>query len=243
MQIISKKIEDVKPYENNPRDNSEAVDDVAKSLKNFGWQQPIVIDKDGVIIAGHTRYQAAQKLGMHEIPCVVADNLTPEQVKAYRIADNKTAEEAVWDMEKLDEELSGLDLSAFDWIDPLENFRDDPGSESVETYFTHATTPQEYTKARSARHEELVKEREEKAAAARPKGREKCKNLADCVDNTTYNIFKAKINNMPVDDEKKKYLNLLATKLIQVNYNNLAEYYDAAATDEEKKLIDKVLKE
>ena len=108
MQIIIKGISEIKPYENNPRNNDSAVDAVAASIREFGWQQPIVVDKDGVIIAGHTRYKAARKLGLTEVPVVVAENLTDEQVRAYRLADNKTGELSGWDFSVLEEELDGL---------------------------------------------------------------------------------------------------------------------------------------
>ena len=102
------KISEVKPYPNNPRNNDDGVEAVANSIKEFGWQQPIVVDKDNVIIVGHTRYKAAKKLGMKEVPVVVANNLTPEQVKAYRLADNKTGELTDWDMSLLDDELGDI---------------------------------------------------------------------------------------------------------------------------------------
>lgn len=105
-------IKSIRPYEKNPRRNDEAVDAVAASIKEFGWQQPIVVDKDGVIIAGHTRYKAAKKLKCDTVPVVVADDLTEDQVKAYRLADNKTGELAEWDMPILNEELA--DLADFD---------------------------------------------------------------------------------------------------------------------------------
>lgn len=105
-------IKSIRPYEKNPRRNDEAVDAVAASIKEFGWQQPIVVDKDGVIIAGHTRYKAAKKLKCDIVPVVVADDLTEDQVKAYRLADNKTGELAEWDMPILNEELA--DLADFD---------------------------------------------------------------------------------------------------------------------------------
>lgn len=110
MEIIYKNIGDVFPYENNPRKNEKAVGPVAESLKEFGWQQPIVIDKDNVIVAGHTRWEAAQRLGLKQVPCVIADNLTPDQVRAYRLADNKTAEFAKWDPEALLEEYGKIKL-------------------------------------------------------------------------------------------------------------------------------------
>ena len=108
MKVVTYQIADVKPYENNPRNNDSAVDAVAASIREFGWQQPIVVDKDGVIIAGHTRYKAAKKLKCDTVPVVVADKLTDEQVRAYRLADNKTGELAGWDFSALEEELAGL---------------------------------------------------------------------------------------------------------------------------------------
>jgi len=112
-----RKIEQVKPYERNPRINDSAVDAVAESLRQFGFRQPIVVDADGVIICGHTRWKAAQKLGLAKVPVHVATDLTPEQVRAYRIADNKTGELAEWDFEILPIEIAGLqgeiDLEAF----------------------------------------------------------------------------------------------------------------------------------
>lgn len=116
MKIQIRKTSEIRQYEHNPRINDGAVDAVAASIREFGWQQPIVVDVDGVIIAGHTRYKAAQKMGLLEVPVVVAENLTSEQVKAYRLADNKTGELAEWDFAALDEELAGigeLDMSLF----------------------------------------------------------------------------------------------------------------------------------
>lgn len=116
MNIIQKKLEDITPYENNPRKNEDATKVVVESIRQFGFRVPIVIDGDGVIIAGHTRYKAAKELGMTEIPAVIADDLTDEQIRAFRIADNKTAEFAAWDFDKLHEELEkieGIDMELF----------------------------------------------------------------------------------------------------------------------------------
>ena len=109
MTIVIKNIKDIKPYEKNPRINDNAVDKVAESIKQFGWKVPIVIDKNNVIVTGHTRYKAAEKLGINEIPCIIANDLTDAQVKAYRIADNKVADFAIWDNKLLLEELADLD--------------------------------------------------------------------------------------------------------------------------------------
>jgi len=109
-----RKINDIQPYERNPRINDQAVDAVAASLAEFGFRQPIVVDTDGVIIAGHTRWKAAKKLGLAKVPVHMATDLTPEQIKAYRIADNKTGELAEWDLEILPIELNELRDSGFD---------------------------------------------------------------------------------------------------------------------------------
>lgn len=128
MEVKSMSIDDIKPYENNPRDNDDAVDSVANSIKEFGWQQPIVVDIGGVIIAGHTRYKAAQKLGLKTVPVVVAKDLTEEQVKAYRLADNKSGELADWNFSQLNEELQGiddLDMTKFGFDESEINLADD----------------------------------------------------------------------------------------------------------------------
>lgn len=116
MRVIKKKIKDITPYAKNPRKNDTAVAYVAASIREFGFRQPIVLDAAGTIIAGHTRYEAAISLGMDTVPCVIADDLTKEQIRAYRLADNKTAEFATWDADLLLEELSeigDLDMSEF----------------------------------------------------------------------------------------------------------------------------------
>lgn len=115
MKVVEKKLSEIKPYENNPRNNDDAVQYVANSLKKFGWKQPIVVDKDGVIVAGHTRYRAALQLGMKTAPCVVADDLTEEEIRGYRLADNKTAEMAGWNFPLLDLELA--EITTFDMAD------------------------------------------------------------------------------------------------------------------------------
>lgn len=114
MQITNMKLSDIRPYDKNPRLNDNAVEAVANSIQEFGWRAPIVVDKDHIIICGHTRYKAAQRLGLAEVPVHVAENLTPEQVQAYRIADNKTAEIADWNYELLPLEIKELQSADFD---------------------------------------------------------------------------------------------------------------------------------
>lgn len=116
MKVIMRSVNDVIPYENNPRVNDKAVEAVAASVKEFGFKQPIVVDSAGVIVVGHTRLKAAKLLGMDKVPVVVADDLTDEQIREYRLADNKTAELAEWDFGKLQEEMDALkdvDMSVF----------------------------------------------------------------------------------------------------------------------------------
>ena len=108
MKIIYKNIEDIIPYENNPRHNENAIDKVASSIKEFGFKVPIVIDKNNVIVCGHTRFYASKEIGLEKVPCIVADDLTQEQIDAFRLVDNRTAEFADWNFDKLAEELSEL---------------------------------------------------------------------------------------------------------------------------------------
>ena len=128
MRVEMVNISDIKPYKRNPRKNENAVDKVAESIKQFGWQQPIVVDKDGVIIVGHTRYKAAKKLGFTEVPVLWATDLTEEQVRAYRLADNKTNELAEWDMTLLDKELASImdiNMADFGFAEALDELEED----------------------------------------------------------------------------------------------------------------------
>ena len=115
MNIEMKPLADIRPYENNPRLNDQAVDAVAESIARFGFRQPIVVDEAGVIICGHTRFKAATKMGLAEVPVHIATDLTPEQIRAYRIADNRTAELSEWNMELLPLELAELQDAGLDW--------------------------------------------------------------------------------------------------------------------------------
>ena len=120
MDIVWKRLDEITPYENNPRDNDQAVDAVASSIKEFGFKVPIVIDAQGVIVAGHTRHKAAKKLGLEKVPCIVADDLSDEQIRAFRLADNKTAELADWNEDLLAQELAeieDIDMTLFGFGD------------------------------------------------------------------------------------------------------------------------------
>jgi DNA modification methylase len=115
LNVEYRPLADIKPYEKNPRVNDAAVDAVAESIRRFGFRQPIVVDAEGVIVCGHTRWKAAQKLGLADVPVHVARDLTPEQIRAYRIADNKTAELAEWNLDLLPIELAELQGAGIDW--------------------------------------------------------------------------------------------------------------------------------
>ena len=115
MEIEEISIEKLTPYENNPRNNDGAVEAVANSIKQFGFKVPIVIDGDYTIVCGHTRLKAAKLLGLEEVPCIVADDLTEEQIKAFRLADNKVGELATWEFAELEKELKELDEMDLDF--------------------------------------------------------------------------------------------------------------------------------
>lgn len=144
MEIIYKKPEELKPYPNNPRNNQDAVPYVANSIKEFGFKVPIVVDKDGVIVSGHTRWEASKRLNLDKVPVIVADDLTEEQIKAFRIADNKVGELATWGTGKLELELADIDIDMsdfgieFDTVDDLIGFSDDEEDEGDGRYYGSA---------------------------------------------------------------------------------------------------------
>lgn len=130
MQIIELSLKELKPYKNNPRNNDNAVEAVAASIKEFGFKVPIVIDRNYEIVAGHTRYKASQRLGLKTVPCIIADDLTEEQIKAFRLADNKTSELATWNIELMNIELESiLNINmgdfGFEAVDEKEPVEDD----------------------------------------------------------------------------------------------------------------------
>lgn len=116
MKLVTLALDDIRPYENNPRINDQAVDAVAESIRQCGYMQPIVIDEDHVVLAGHTRLKALRKLGKVSAECLICAGLTEEQKKKYRYLDNKTGEAAAWDFMKLQEELEDLDLGDLDFF-------------------------------------------------------------------------------------------------------------------------------
>ena len=120
MEILTKRLEDLKPYDKNPRKNDRAVEKVVESIKLHGFIDPILITEDGEIVAGHTRYKAATQVGLEEVPCIVVDIQDPELIRQYRIIDNKTQELSAWDVTKLIAEMKStteVDVSAFEFAD------------------------------------------------------------------------------------------------------------------------------
>lgn len=200
MNIVVKKIEDIKPYEKNPRRNDEAVKYVANSIKEFGFKVPIVIDKNNTIVCGHTRYKASKKLKLKEVPCIIADDLTDEQIKAYRLADNKVSEQAEWDMTLLGEEL--LDIEDLDMGDfGFELFDEDiEDVEEDNPYTTRINIPQYEIKGEEPKIEELYDD-------------VKTKELLKEIDNSN------------VTEEQKQFLKQAATRHLGFNYSKIAEYY------------------
>lgn len=145
MKIEYLPLNSIKPYDKNPRKNEGAVEYVANSIKTFGFKVPIVIDKNNVIVCGHTRHKAAQQLNLDKVPCIMADDLTDEQIAAFRLADNKTAEVAEWDFDLLSEELetiSSIDMSAFNF--EVYEFEDQEGNEPTEKVNERERTYKQY---------------------------------------------------------------------------------------------------
>lgn len=213
MEIFEKKLSELKPYENNPRINNEAVEYVMNSISEFGFKVPIVIDAEGTIVAGHTRWKAAKKLKMKTVPCVVADDLTPEQIKAFRLADNKTAEYAQWDLDKLAEELAGIEMNMEDFGFLAEEMAENNDITEDDTYNNSFDIP----------HYEITGE---------------CPPLKALVDEDKCNELIAKIDAAEdVPEDVKDFLRKAATRHFAFNYRNVAEYY-AHAPKEVQELME-----
>lgn len=144
MEIITRKVQELTPYaQNTKKHDQKQIDNVANSIKRFGWQQPIVIDEQGVVVIGHCRLLAAKKLGLNEVPVTVASGLTDEEIRELRIADNKSNESA-WDMSALENELADLDFDGFDF--GFENLFDDNLAVRDEDFITGTEITKSKTK-------------------------------------------------------------------------------------------------
>lgn len=213
ISIVMRRIDDLTPYENNPRNNDMAVDAVAASIQQFGFKNPVIIDRDGVIVAGHTRYKAAKKLGIAEIPCVRADDLSDEQIKAFRIADNKTAELAEWNEDLLGKEMQGIiniDMSQF-------------GFDIGEDELGGAIEDDKYTMKVNIPQYEITGE---------------CPELSDMLDSSKADELIQEIEGADVPEDVREFLVQAARRHNVFNYRNIAEYY-AHAEPEVQKLFEK----
>ena len=210
MNIVYKKVDDLVPYENNPRNNDEAVDYVANSIKEFGFKVPVVVDKDNVVVAGHTRLKACERLGIDEVPCIVADDLTEDQIKAFRIADNKVSEYATWDEEKLSQELSDIMLDMTEFGDDL--FTDD---DTMEVELDD--------------EEENPYSQEKHVPQYEPTG--DFVDIMDLIDDEKTNELIREIKESNVSDDEKNFLTKAAYRHLVFNYSKIADYYSNASEE------------
>lgn len=211
--ITMRKLRSLTPYENNPRNNDMAVDAVAASIQQFGFKNPVIIDKNGVIVAGHTRYKAAQKLGITDIPCISADDLSDEQIKAFRLADNKTAELAEWNDDLLGKEIAGIiniDMSQFGFSVG----EDELGEEMQDDKYTLKVKIPQY---------EITGE---------------CPEISDMLDSSKADELIQEVEVADIPEEIREFLIQAARRHNVFNYRNIAEYY-AHAEPEVQKLFEK----
>ena len=228
LEIVYVAVEKIKPYANNPRINKKAVEKVMKSIQAYGFKVPCVLDKNYLLITGHTRWEAAKRLKMKRIPCIIASDLNKAKADAFRIADNKVAEYSTWDMTKLKEELSKIQLEDIEFDDmgfdndfsieklglvdmPEGSDGDEDGTET-EKYSTKTNIPQYEIQGLNIK-------------------------LSDCIDKQKYVELLKEIENSTVSDTQKKFLKLAATRHIRFIYKNIAEYY-ASANSEMQRLME-----
>lgn len=206
LKIVYKPISEIKEYANNPRKNDHAVKAVENSISLFGFRIPILIDSNNIIVAGHTRVKACYELGITEVPCIIADDLTEEQIRAFRLVDNKTAEIADWDFEKLAEELDdilNIDMEQFGFgeADTLDS--DKIFGEKDNPYTTNLNCPQYEPTGKDVPLEALV-------------------------DTSKTDQLLEEIAEADVPDDVKRFLRLGAQRHLRFDYRNIAEYYSNA---------------
>lgn len=211
MQLIEIATTDLIEYENNPRKNEDAVQYVAESIRQFGFKVPCIVDRNNVLVAGHTRLKAAKFLGMEKVPCIVADDLSEEQIQAFRLADNKVSEFAEWDEELLAIELS--EIVDIDMTDFGFSFDIDEDPEEDDKYTTEVNIPQY----------EITGD---------------CPTIADMYNMEKTDELIAEIEQSEVTDEEKAFLIEAAKRHIVFNYRNIAEYY-AQASIEMQRLMER----
>lgn len=216
MQIVEKELTWLKPYANNPRDNESAVEPVANSIKEFGFKVPIVATSDGEIINGHTRFKASKLLGLKKVPVIISDDLTEEQIKAFRLADNKTGELAGWNEELLAKELEKLDfnLEQFGFEKLADEFDEEDNEE--DPYTSKITTP-----------------------TYEPTGEEVY--LQDLVDTAKRDELIRKIQTADIPSDIEEFLKNAAQRHLRFNYRNIAEYYASAPKEVQELFEDSAL--
>ena len=228
LEIVYVAVEKIKPYANNPRINKKAVEKVMKSIQAYGFKVPCVLDKNYLLITGHTRWEAAKRLKMKRIPCIIASDLNKAKADAFRIADNKVAEYSTWDMTKLKEELSKIQLEDIEFddmgfdndfsieklglVDMPEGSDGDEGGTEAEKYSTKTNIPQYEIQGLNIK-------------------------LSDCIDKQKYLELLKEIENSTVSDAQKRFLKLAATRHIRFIYKNIAEYY-ASTNSEMQRLME-----
>ena len=228
LEIVYVAVEKIKPYANNPRINKKAVEKVMKSIQAYGFKVPCVLDKNYLLITGHTRWEAAKRLKMKRIPCIIASDLNKAKADAFRIADNKVAEYSTWDMTKLKEELSKIQLEDIEFddmgfdndfsierlglVEMSEGSDGDEDGTEIEKYSTKTNIPQYEIQGLNIK-------------------------LSDCIDKQKYLELLKEIENSTVSDAQKKFLKLAATRHIRFIYKNIAEYY-ASTNSEMQRLME-----
>ena len=233
MTIIDKKLHDLKIYENNPRNNDTAVNYVAESIREFGFKVPVIIDSNNVIIAGHTRLKAAEKLGLETVPCIIADDLTPDQVKAFRLADNKVSEFSTWDLEKLTLELNelplemdvfGFEKAAFSDDGIGDTDKENTGDNgSAEKAGTSEDKGNPYTTKIDIPQYQITGE---------------CPDIGELLQTEKAMSLIEEINQSGVSGKEKEFLRFSAFRHLLFRYDKIAEYY-AHANKEMQELMEK----
>lgn len=209
MKVVEKKLSDIVPYENNPRDNSRSVNKVMESIRQFGFKVPIVIDKNGVIVAGHTRYEASKRLKLKTVPCIIADDLTDKQIKAYRLADNKVGEESLWMDDMLQKELSELeDFNMEDFGFKVSDDIFDDEDDSAPNPYTMKTDSIQYVPDEDADY-----------------------GVDDLVDDSKTRGLIDRINQSSVPPEIKQFLIYSAYRHLVFDYGKIADFYAKADKD------------
>lgn len=208
--------DEIIPYENNPRINEQAVDKVANSIEQFGFKNPIIIDKDNIVVAGHTRLLASQRLGLHEVPTIRVEDLSEDQIRAYRIADNKVSEYSEWDYTLLENELNeilSIDMSQF-------------GFDELEKEITEETEESLYTMKIETPVYEITGEEP---------------SLEELVDHSKTDQLITAINAADIPDDVREFLIRASYRHLKFNYSNIAEYYAHAPKEIQELMEDSAL--